>query len=72
MFPGLAANATGTVYFSAPLYRKNLHYSVLPKPAAANAIIQTMADYIMEKHAEQTGIIYCLSKKVRRKLPHAA
>ena len=60
----LAADRDGTVYFSAPLYRKNLHYVVQPKPASANAAIQVMADYIMTKHAGDSGIVYCLSKKV--------
>ncbi|CAE7231975.1 unnamed protein product [Rhizoctonia solani] len=59
----LDANASDTVYFSAPLYRKNLHYSVLPKPAAAAAAIQVMADYITQNHAGHSGIVYCLSKK---------
>ena len=45
-----AANSTGTVYFTAPLYRKNLHYSVVPKPSNAKAAIDVMAEYIMEKH----------------------
>ncbi|CEL62698.1 hypothetical protein RSOLAG1IB_05054 [Rhizoctonia solani AG-1 IB] len=60
---GNSANASDTVYFSAPLYRKNLHYSVLPKPASAAAAIQVMADYITQNHAGHSGIVYCLSKK---------
>lgn len=58
------ANTDGTVYFSAPLYRKNLHYSVLPKPSSANSAIKNMADYILKHHPNATGIVYCLSKKV--------
>ncbi|KIJ27343.1 hypothetical protein M422DRAFT_37824 [Sphaerobolus stellatus SS14] len=60
---GSNAPPEGTVYFSAPLYRKNLHYKVLPKPGAAGAVIQTMADYILKNHRTDSGIIYCLSKK---------
>ncbi|CAE6407088.1 unnamed protein product [Rhizoctonia solani] len=60
---GNNANASDTIYFSAPLYRKNLHYSVLPKPASAAAAIQAMADYITQNHAGHSGIVYCLSKK---------
>ncbi|QRV92276.1 DEAD/DEAH box helicase [Ceratobasidium sp. AG-Ba] len=60
---GNKANTSDTVYFSAPLYRKNLHYSVLAKPASASAAIQVMADYITSNHAGHSGIVYCLSKK---------
>ncbi|KAF8600248.1 ATP-dependent DNA helicase [Ceratobasidium sp. AG-I] len=60
---GNKANELDTVYFSAPLYRKNLHYSVLQKPASAPAAIQVMADYITTNHAGHSGIVYCLSKK---------
>ncbi|ELU38197.1 ATP-dependent DNA helicase [Rhizoctonia solani AG-1 IA] len=42
---------------------KNLHYSVLPKPASAAGAIQVMADYITQNHAGHSGIVYCLSKK---------
>jgi ATP-dependent DNA helicase Q1 len=44
---------------------KNLHYKVLIKPSAAAAAIQAMSDYILQYHTEDTGIVYCLSKKVR-------
>ncbi|QRW20085.1 DEAD/DEAH box helicase [Rhizoctonia solani] len=54
----LDANTSDTVYFSAPLYRKNLHYSVLPKPASAAGAIQVMADYITQNHAGHSGIVY--------------
>ncbi|KAJ8517624.1 hypothetical protein ONZ45_g5209 [Pleurotus djamor] len=53
----------GTVYFSAPLYRPNLHYEVLPKPSSSTASLKVMVDYILEKHKNDTGIIYCLRKK---------
>ncbi|KAH8089929.1 ATP-dependent DNA helicase [Cristinia sonorae] len=60
---GYSAPQEGTVYFSSPLYRKNLHYSILPKPASADAVIKVMVDYILTKHASHTGIVYCFSKK---------
>ncbi|OSD02611.1 ATP-dependent DNA helicase [Trametes coccinea BRFM310] len=60
---GTAATPTGTVLFSAPLYRKNLHYAVLPKPASWRETIHVMTDYILKNHRNETGIVYCHSKK---------
>lgn len=61
--PGESAQPNKTVFFSAPLYRKNLHYSVKTKPSNASAVIQEMADDILANHPNDTGIIYCLSQK---------
>lgn len=58
------ADPMGTVYFSSPLYRKNLHYRVVPKPDKAVDQIVVMKEYIMEHHPNHTGIIYCYSVKV--------
>ncbi|KAF7306791.1 ATP-dependent DNA helicase [Mycena indigotica] len=55
--------AGATVYFSSPLYRPNLHYNVLPKPASAQAAIVAMKDYILEHHRDHTGIVYCFTRK---------
>lgn len=60
-----AADMDGTVLFSTSLYRKNLHYHVLPKPSGSNDSIMAMRDYILSKHKNDTGIVYCLTKKVR-------
>ncbi|TFK39324.1 P-loop containing nucleoside triphosphate hydrolase protein [Crucibulum laeve] len=60
---GNNAAAEGTVYFSSPLYRKNLHYKVLPKPAKAEDTYKTMAKYILEHHPNDSGIVYCFTKK---------
>ncbi|PIL28261.1 transporter [Ganoderma sinense ZZ0214-1] len=66
--PGLTRSASAaepkkTVLFNTPLYRKNLHYAVHPKPAAANDSIAAMRDYILVHHKNDTGIVYCLTKK---------
>lgn len=52
------------MYFSAPLYRKNLHYTVLPKPSSSDKVIEIISDYILKNHEDDSGIIYCLTKKV--------
>ncbi|KAF5380149.1 hypothetical protein D9615_006207 [Tricholomella constricta] len=59
----LDADAQGTVYFTAPLYRKNLHYTIVPKPAKSADVLQAMASYILELHPDDSGIVYCLSRK---------
>lgn len=62
-FRTLAATLEGTVLFSTSLYRKNLHYHVLPKASGSNDSLKAMMNYILEKHPRDTGIIYCLTKK---------
>ncbi|KIM36716.1 hypothetical protein M413DRAFT_449052 [Hebeloma cylindrosporum] len=60
---GNDADPLGTVYFSSPLYRKNLHYRIVPKPDKAADQFVAMKEYILEHHANDTGIIYCYSVK---------
>lgn len=60
---GNNADTQGTVYFSSPLYRKNLHYTVLRKPLKAADVMKEMTQYILEHHLNDSGIVYCLSKK---------
>ncbi|KFH69501.1 hypothetical protein MVEG_04313 [Podila verticillata NRRL 6337] len=53
----------GTLLFDAPLFRPNLAYSVLTRPASNQDTFQFLANYIQTRHADSTGIIYCLSKR---------
>lgn len=43
--------------------RANLYYEVLPKPGKMPVAVAAIASYIEEEHAEETGIIYALSRK---------
>ncbi|CAA7257395.1 unnamed protein product [Cyclocybe aegerita] len=61
--PGARAPKQGTVYFTSPLYRKNLHYRVVPKPESAKEQFEIMKNYILENHKDDSGIIYCFSRK---------
>jgi ATP-dependent DNA helicase Q1 len=45
-----AANQTGTIFFSSPLYRPNLHYQVQTKPTNLKGAIEKMGTWIKEKH----------------------
>ncbi|OWZ78617.1 ATP-dependent DNA helicase [Cryptococcus neoformans Bt85] len=60
---GRSSKTTGTVFFSSPLFRPNLHYKVLPKASNAKTAIAEMGKWIQEKHPGESGIVYCLSKK---------
>lgn len=59
---GRAAVPHGTVKFTSPLYRKNLHYKVVSKPSSSAQVVRDMVRYILENHRDETGIIYCLSR----------
>lgn len=61
--PPEAAVARRTVYFRAPLHRANLRYAVMTRPANALAAHQAMCAYIEQHHANESGIVYCLSRK---------
>lgn len=45
-----------------PLYRPNLHYSVIKKDASAPQVIRDMVDFISKYHDGECGIVYCLSR----------
>jgi superfamily II DNA helicase RecQ len=60
----LAAAPYGTVKFTSPLYRKNLHYQIVSKPSVSAQLVKDMMNYILERHPNETGIVYCLSRLV--------
>ncbi|KAF5356497.1 hypothetical protein D9757_012578 [Collybiopsis confluens] len=62
------ADLTGTVYFTSPLYRPNLHYKVLPKAAEGSKVYAEMTAWILANHKDASGIVYCLSKKDTEKV----
>ncbi|KAI9483682.1 MAG: P-loop containing nucleoside triphosphate hydrolase protein [Benjaminiella poitrasii] len=53
----------GTLVFSAPLHRPNLAYRVVQRPDSAEETIRHIVDWILKNYPNQSGIIYCLSKK---------
>jgi len=55
--------AGGTLLFDAPLYRPNLTYRVMTRPASNKDAFQFLAHYIQSRYAGSSGIVYCLSKK---------
>ncbi|KAF9261337.1 ATP-dependent DNA helicase [Marasmius fiardii PR-910] len=65
---GKSAPVEGTVYFSAPLYRKNLHYSIRLKHHEGNKVMEDMVAWIQEHHPNDSGIVYCLSRKDAEKV----
>lgn len=58
----VVAEPEKTVFFSSPLYRKNLHYKVIPKPAKETDYLELMVNYILEKYPNESGIVYCTTK----------
>lgn len=51
-----------TIYFTAPLFRPNLMYRVVQRPQQAKAANEAIVDYILQHHAGESGIVYCLSQ----------
>lgn len=60
----LDAAPLGTVQFTSPLYRSNLHYKIIQKPSVSAQVVKSMVNYILERYPNETGIVYCLSRKV--------
>ena len=61
----------GTVYFTAPLHRPNLHYQVINRPSSAKDANQAIADYILHNHAGKSGIVYTFSKADTQRMADA-
>ncbi|KAJ7588342.1 P-loop containing nucleoside triphosphate hydrolase protein [Mycena floridula] len=60
---GSEANLDGTVYFSAPMHRPNLHYDIVPKHSDQSLVYQWITGYILEHHKDRSGIVYCQTRK---------
>lgn len=65
------APKNGTLYFTAPLYRPNLHYSVLPRPSAAAQSSQMIVNWIRERHSGKSGIVYTLTRAETQRMADA-
>lgn len=65
------ARSRRTVYFRAPLHRPNLYYRVLARPSSTVASQEQIVSYILAHHADQSGIVYCLSRKDTHTLARA-
>jgi len=53
----------GCFIFSTELYRPNLHYKVVSKSTSSESQYSEIADYIRDNHEDETGIVYCLTRK---------
>lgn len=53
----------GSLVLTTDLYRPNLHYSVLQKSSSAEGQVDEIAEWIQANHANDTGIVYTLSRK---------
>ncbi|KAH9051658.1 hypothetical protein EDB87DRAFT_1798636, partial [Lactarius vividus] len=59
----IAVKPLGTVLFTSPLCHKNLHYKVLLKASDRVGAVRDMVKYILDRHQNETDIIYCLSRR---------
>lgn len=53
----------GCLVLRAPLDRPNLRYEVQPKPPSQKETIKMVADFILNRFHNQSGIVYCFSIK---------
>lgn len=42
----------------------NLHYKVIPKVQSISAVLKEITEYICQQHLNESGIVYCFTKKV--------
>eukprot|EP00039_Didymoeca_costata_P005457 m.81788 g.81788 ORF g.81788 m.81788 type:complete len:632 (+) comp12829_c0_seq1:106-2001(+) len=61
-------NIPGCEVFKNPSHRQNLHYEIRQKHPNFDQVIKDIADYINTKYCENSGIIYCLSRKETSKI----
>lgn len=41
----------------------NLHYKVIPKVQSISSVLKEITEYICQKHLNESGIVYCFTKK---------
>lgn len=66
--PGSLAEPGKAVFFSAPLHRPNLRYSVRLKPVEAKTLARLMTETIVIYYPDSTGIVYCPSDEEAEEL----
>ncbi|UZJ51215.1 hypothetical protein CBS101457_000535 [Exobasidium rhododendri] len=66
-----AAPSKGTVYFTSPLHRRNLHYYVVNRPNSSKDSNQAITDYILNNHPGESGIVYTFTKADTHKMADA-
>ena len=52
--------------FRSPSHRPNLRYELVPKNSNSAAVLDSIAQFILNKHPTGAGLVYCFSKKDTR------
>jgi ATP-dependent DNA helicase Q1 len=63
MLPETRLNWNGTIIYRQSSYRRNLHYSVVPKLGTNADVFENITIYIKTNYRNQSGIVYCFHRK---------